>query len=267
MFRLLSFFSFILPLFCSLVQASPNDLSNNVTNKTHIQISQNSSFSEITHLPNINSNEGWDLALEKNGIQIFTRKWPGSDFVAVKTVQVIQSSLTSIVANLLDINNFPEWVKDMKEARLLVDFNHQSQRAIYMHMDMPWPLQDRDIVVQQTLSQDPESFTVTINEEKRTDLFPEIPGIVRVPSVNSQFVLTPLAEGGVRMIWQGHNEPGGIIPPFLVNWLIDHVFYDSSLNMRTRFEAEEFQISEQPLSLTPSNHVSSKVLQVINPTW
>jgi hypothetical protein len=43
------------------------------------------------------------------------------------------------------------------------------------------------------------------------------------------------------MIWQGHNEPGGFIPSFLVNWMIENIFYDSSLNMRKRFESLDYQ--------------------------
>lgn len=193
-------------------------------------------------LPDVNSNDGWELQLDKNGITIYTRDWPGSSFVAVKTVQVIQSSLTNIVGNFLDISSFPEWVKDMKEGKLIEDFNANNQRTIYMHMGLPWPLKDRDVVIQQTLKQNPSNYEVRLLEEKRSDLIPENEGILRIPRVNSEFVLTPLKEGGVRMVWQGHNEPGGFIPSFIVNWMIENIFYDSSLNMRTRFESPEFQV-------------------------
>jgi hypothetical protein len=192
-------------------------------------------------LPNVNSTEGWELKLNKDDIQIYTRDWPDSSFVAVKTVQIIQSSLNNIVASFLDISAFPEWVKDMKEGKLIEDFNEKDQRTIYMHMGLPWPLKDRDLVIQQTLEQNPISYEVRLIEEKRSGLVPEKYGIIRIPSVNSEFVLTPLKEGGVRMIWQGHNEPGGFIPSFLVNWMIENIFYDSSLNMRKRFESLDYQ--------------------------
>ena len=201
-----------------------------------------SPLSEAEDLPPAGNHEGWDLQLDKNGVQIYTQDWPGSSFVAVKTVQIIQSSLSNIMGNFLDISAFPEWVKDMEHAELLEDFNEHKQRTIYMHMGLPWPLKDRDVIIQQTLAQDPVSYEVTLAEQKRVGLLAEKNGVIRIPSVNSEFVLTPLSEGGVRMIWQGHNEPGGFIPSFLVNWMIENIFYDSSLSMRERFESPQHHL-------------------------
>lgn len=190
-------------------------------------------------LPPVESNEGWELELDKNGIQIYTRDWPGSSFVAVKTVQTIRSSMSNIIANFLDIESFPEWVRDMKHGELVEDFDDNMTRSIYMHMGLPWPLQDRDVVVKQILSQHPQTLEVRLKESKQDGLIDEKDGVLRIPRVNSEFVLSPGPEG-VVMTWQGHNEPGGFIPSFFVNWMIENIFYDSSLNMRERFEAPEF---------------------------
>lgn len=190
-------------------------------------------------LPPVENHEGWTLELDKDGIQIYTRDWPGSSFVAVKTVQTIKSSLSNIMANFLDVESFPEWVKDMKHGELIEDFNENMERSVYMHMGLPWPLKDRDIVIRQTLSQNPETLQIRMRESKHEGIIDEKEGILRIPRVNSEFVLTPIPEG-VIMTWQGHNEPGGFIPSFFVNWMIENIFYDSSLNMRHRFEAPEY---------------------------
>ena len=190
-------------------------------------------------LPPVESHEGWTLELDKDGIQIFTRDWPGSDFVAVKTVQTIKSSLSNILANILHIESYPEWVKDMQHGELIEDFNADMTRSIYMHMGLPWPLNDRDTAVSQTLSQNPDTLQIRMKESKHQGLIEEKEGIIRIPRVNSEFVLTPVPEG-VIMVWQGHNEPGGLIPSFFVNWMIENIFYDSAMNMRERFEAPEF---------------------------
>lgn len=207
-----------------LVLLSSNALANNDTKA----------------LPDVESNEGWELQLDKDDIQIYTRDWPGSDFVAVKTVQLIQSSLSNIVANYLDVASYPEWVRDLRTGKLIRDFNDQGERIAYMRMDMPWPLQDRDTVIGQSVSQDPETLVVRVKEWNESRVLPTVDGVVRVPKVQSEFVLLPAENGAVKMVWQGHNEPGGIIPSFLVNWLIDNVFYESCLNMRERFESPEY---------------------------
>jgi hypothetical protein len=216
---------------------SDNDVShNNVSTKN---ISTNN-LSEQTPLPPVESNEGWTLELDKNGIQIYTRDWPGSDFVAVKTVQTIKSSLSNIIANFLDVESFPEWVRDMKHGELVEDFDENMERSIYMHMGLPWPMKDRDIVIRQAISQDPKTLQIRMTESKHEGIIEEKEGLLRIPRVNSEFVLTPTQEG-VIMTWQGHNEPGGFIPSFFVNWMIENIFYDSSLNMKNRFEAPEYR--------------------------
>lgn len=191
-------------------------------------------------LPPYHENAGWELMLDRGGIQIYTRDWPGSSFVAIKAVQSIQATLSNIVANYADINSFPEWVKDMDDAYPLSSFDDAHSRRIYMKMNLPWPLGDRDIVSGQSFEQDADSKVVRIREWNEADAIPEKKGIVRMPRLNNEFVLIPETETVTRMIWQGHTEPGGYIPAFLVNWLIEDVFYASVINMKTRFESPEY---------------------------
>ena len=191
-------------------------------------------------LPPYQDNTGWDLMLDKEGVQIYTRDWPGSSFVAIKAEQIIHSSLSNIVANYADINSFPEWVKDMDDAYSLSAFDDTRSRKVYMKMNLPWPLGDRDIFSGQSFEQDAETKVVRIREWNEADAIAEFQGIVRMPRLNNEFVLLPDGKDRTRMIWQGHTEPGGYIPAFLVNWLIEDVFYASVINMKERFESPEY---------------------------
>lgn len=189
-----------------------------------------------TTLPNPTSNEGWSLQIDKHAMQIYTRDWPGSHFVAIKAVQTIDAPLAQIVAHYSHVAAFPEWVKDMAEAREITPFDDQQKRLVYMRMDMPWPLQDRDIVAGQHFTQDPENKIVRIREWHEGDALPRVEDVVRVPKTNMELLLIPLNADQTQFIFQGHNEPGGHIPAFLVNWMVEDIFYSSMLNMRQRFE-------------------------------
>jgi hypothetical protein len=109
-----------------------------------------------------------------------------------------------------------------------------------MKMNLPWPLGDRDIVSGQSYEQDDPTLVVRVREWNEADAIPENKGIIRMPRLNNEFVLLPEGENLTRMIWQGHTEPGGYIPAFLVNWLIEDVFYASVMNMKVRFELPEY---------------------------
>lgn len=193
-----------------------------------------------TDLPPALDDSGWDLMLEKNGIKVFTRDWPGSDFIAFKAEQVVQSKLSNIVANFSDIKTFPEWVKDMVDAYEIEPFDDKRSRKIYMRMGLPWPLADRDIVAGQQLTQETDSKVVRIKEWFEGDALPKNEGVIRTPKVNNELVLIPEGNEKTRIVWQGHTEPGGFIPAFIVNFLLEDVFYESVLNMRHRFESPEF---------------------------
>ncbi|MDX1451121.1 MAG: START domain-containing protein [Oleiphilaceae bacterium] len=188
-------------------------------------------------LPDPLSNTGWRLQLQRDDIEIYTRPWPGSNFVAIKAEQVIAAPLSRIVAHYANIAAFPEWVKDMSEARAITSMDQNRERLVYMRMDMPWPLQDRDIVAGQRYEQDPESKVVSVKEWHEAGVLPKIDDVVRVPRTNMELILIPESANRTRFIFQGHNEPGGIIPSFLVNWMIEDIFYTSMLNMRQRFES------------------------------
>jgi hypothetical protein len=178
--------------------------------------------------------------INKSDVQVYTRSGPGSDFVAIKGMQTINSSLSNILANFVDVAAFPEWVKDAKEGFVITPFDQNHSRKVYLRMSLPWPLADRDIVSGQQVTQDINTKIIKIREWYEGDTLPINEGVIRIPRLNTEFLLIPKGKNITELIWQGHNDPGGYIPPFLVNWLIEDVFFESMLSMKNRFEAPEY---------------------------
>jgi len=191
-------------------------------------------------LPDAFDDSSWELMINKNDVQIYTRSWLGSDFVAIKGVQIINASLSNILANFLDIAAFPEWVKDAKEGFVITPFDDKHSRKIYLRMSLPWPLEDRDIVSGQQVTQNLNTKIIKIKEWYEGNALPKNEGVIRIPRLNTEFLLIPKEKNITKLIWQGHNDPGGFIPPFLVNWLIEDVFFKSMNTMKKRFEAPEY---------------------------
>ncbi|MFT7186406.1 MAG: hypothetical protein ACI84K_001804 [Pseudohongiellaceae bacterium] len=194
----------------------------------------------LTILPDAFDDSSWALMINKDGVQVYTRSWPGSNFVAIKGVQTINSSLSNILANFIDIAAFPEWVKDAKEGFVITPFDQTRTRKVYLRMHLPWPLADRDIVSGQRVTQDLTTKIIQIKEWYEGDVLPKNEGVIRIPRLNTEFLLIPKEKNITKLIWQGHNDPGGFIPPFLVNWLIEEVFFTSMLTMKKRFESPKY---------------------------
>lgn len=52
----------------------------------------------------------WTLKTDEDGIQLYTKSVPGSSYKSLKTVCTLQTSLTSVAAVLLDVQQTKEWV-------------------------------------------------------------------------------------------------------------------------------------------------------------
>lgn len=109
-----------------------------------------------------------------------------------------------------------------------------------MRMGLPWPLQDREMISNQEQTQDALTKIVKIREWYDGDTIPPTDGVIRIQRSNTEFVLIPEDKNLTKMVWQGHNEPGGLIPSFLVNWIVEDVLHTSMMTMKNRFEAPEF---------------------------
>ena len=205
-----------------------------------VAIAQENDASEyLTDLPDALDHSSWELMINRDNVQVYTRAWPGSDFVAIKGIQTINASLSNILANFIDIESFPQWVKDAEKGFVITPFNRSHSRIVYLRMNLPWPLQDREIVSGQKVTQDQATKIVRIIEWYEGNALPINQDIIRIPRLNTEFLLIPIKKNVTQLIWQGHNDPGGYIPPFLVNWLIEDVFFSSMTAMKNRFEAPE----------------------------
>jgi START domain-containing protein len=187
-------------------------------------------------LPDPLDPEGWIVASEEGDVTISMRSWPDSDFYAIKIDQTFDTNLSNVVGHLLDDSRYQNWIPDLKSARIIRQLDEQKSRSVYMHLEMPWPLDDRDSIIGQRITQNPETLVVTIKEWNEGASLPEKHDVVRSPRINSEYVLIPLSPNKVRSIWQGHQEPGGSVPSFLVNWMIDNIYEESAANMQVQFE-------------------------------
>lgn len=181
----------------------------------------------------------WTQIVNNEDIQVYTMEWPESDFVAIRTEVVVKTTLSKIVANVLDFDSYTSWMKKCKTAQLLK--KTPDGFIYYLASDSPWPINDRDFVVYLQFSQDPETRIVTMSKRNHDNFFAENNDHIRVPKLQSVATFIPLDNGHVRMIFQGHSEPGGWLPSWVMNWVTEYVFFNSAKTVRNRLQSPDFQ--------------------------
>lgn len=180
----------------------------------------------------LNNLYAWEKVKEDpdTGIAVYTRVVDGSNFKEYRAVMKIKATLSSLVALVDDISACHHWIHTCKAGRIL---KRISAKASYQYTinEAPWPVSDRDAVVYNTISQDPENKSITVNILGVADYIPPRKDLVRVKKIKGYWRFTPLADNSVEVVYQVHNDPGGNLPSWLVNSVVVSQPYHTLLNM------------------------------------
>lgn len=164
----------------------------------------------------------WEGGKESDGIRVWTREVPGSPVRAFKASMVVKTTLSGLVNLIQDTESAKRWVYSTERIQMVKQDVEKGSFVVRAQMNFPWPLTDRDVYVAGQVVQDERSLAVTINSRGvYGPEYPEDPDYVRMPSMDGTWLFRPLGNGMVEVTMIGHSDPGGHIPPGIVNMLLD----------------------------------------------
>lgn len=179
----------------------------------------------------IKAENTWQLSKQKEGIQIYVRDNPNSSLKVFKgIVTVPETTLSSLVAVLDDINIMPQLLHNCKSARVLQKKGKFST-TLYIVSNMPWPVKNRDSVVHSIMTQDKNSKKILIKMESEPKFVPLKKGRVRVQAMSGYWEFMPVMvagknSGAVKVTYELSIDPSGNLPKWLVNAIaVDFPFY------------------------------------------
>lgn len=156
----------------------------------------------------------WTLEKEEQGVQLFTRSIEGSPFLAVKAVARINAPMIKVLAALGNGEGCTEWRKLCKSSEVIKKVSEQ-ERYVYMVLDLPWPVSDRDLVMRSHSQLDPVTKTVTVQLAAASASHP-MQDYVRAES-NGEYMVKTLGENLVELTWTMHTDLGGSLSPGMIN--------------------------------------------------
>lgn len=177
------------------------------------------------------SQSGWILKQDRDGIKVYTKDLENSSFKAVKTVCIIDASLTKLTAVLLDINSSKDWVYATKSCTVIKQTS-PSELFYYSEVTIPWPVNNRDFIVRLKVSQDAKTKVVTVEGENKPTLLPEKKNIVRIQQCYSKWIIVPQTNGQVKIEYVLQVDPGGMVPAWLINLFATKGPFESFKNLR-----------------------------------
>lgn len=171
------------------------------------------------------------LSLDKNNIKVWTFKDANSSVLSYKAETTFDAPIEKAVALVLDVNNTPKWVPNVAKAEVLSRDDKKGDFTIYMVLDFPFPLKDRDMVVKGSMSKDANGMIIikntAIQQGKALN-----PNYIRLKEYTGDWTFQKLGANKVKVTTSGHANPAGSIPSSVVNLLVEQQPYQMLQKMK-----------------------------------
>lgn len=170
--------------------------------------------------------DAWELREEDGNIRVYTMDRDGSSFQAFKAEALLDAPINAVVAVMDNPTSCIEWLLNCTES-YAVGKSSFHDRYVYSVNSMPWPVTDRDYVLNIHTKGNKATGEVVVNMSAAPDMQANRSNRVRVEQSDTRYRFIP--EGDTtRMIWLQHTDPNGTLPGWLVNSLLIDIPLEST---------------------------------------
>ena len=163
----------------------------------------------------------WKLVDNEDGCQIYTSAVVGKEYIASKTTCVIPARMETIAALIRDIANYPEWMEDCKETKILKVVDDENDVSIFWLRQHITLFTDRDIVIKSKTIMNLEKGRYLIYGDLTNEMsYDSGKGYVRMPSFNSVWTLEWVNREHTRVTLMVDPDLGEGLPKFIANRFI-----------------------------------------------
>lgn len=170
--------------------------------------------------------QAWDFIKEKEGIKIYTRMEKNSSLKSFKGVVEIRTDMDKVCNLLGNVKNVDWWDKNLREIRVLL-YEKDKHIQYYLVYGAPWPVTDRDLCVDATITTDPVTGIRTVYSVPLPDVIPENPNYVRIKNYWQKWIVQDMKNGIIHITLEGYVDPAGSVP----NWIYNMVITDTPLKI------------------------------------
>jgi hypothetical protein len=161
--------------------------------------------------------EKWQLIKNEDGIKVYTRRLDNEKFKEVRADFELNASEDQLIALLQNISHHKEWSYGTKKAYLISKTNRDTL-IYYSEVSLPWPLSNRDLVIELSFKKDTLNKTLFIQAKSIPGILPEKPNLVRVPFSLALWNVRVMPNKLLKIQYTFSTNPGGTLPAWLVNF-------------------------------------------------
>jgi hypothetical protein len=160
---------------------------------------------------------GWEQVMTQEGVAVERKTVPGSPLFAFRGEGVFDLPIGKLVTVLKTAEIAAEWVDLMLEHRV-VRAVEPDKNLIYESYGLPWPIDDRDYVMYETMGYDAAQKVFTIDYKSVEDAaLPPKKGFVRAVAFQTYWRLEKISDTQTKIEVEVHTDPKGALPAWLIN--------------------------------------------------
>ncbi|MEY2986606.1 MAG: hypothetical protein RJB13_127 [Pseudomonadota bacterium] len=183
------------------------------------------------HPAHSNTTVPWKVALEDEGITVYKRNRVASPYEEVRAEALLEGTVSQFTPFFSDPVNYKKWVYGALETQLLesaqpFDFVF---RGVFQ---IPWPFENRELISRVVLSEQNNPAMITATLSHAITSYKKSQDLVRVEHFESLWSVVQESERRVRFSINMYVEPGGQLPPFIVNLVLSRIQLWSIKNLR-----------------------------------
>lgn len=170
----------------------------------------------LVFISRLNAQTKWELTKDKNNIKVYTGKEGASKFKSIKVEAVVTGTVQKLTAILRDVNNNKNWVYNTKHSSL-VKKNSINDIVYYEETELPWPVDNRDVVIRLRLENDSINKALKVVATAEKGAVAEKKGVVRVTHLSAIWNVRALPNNQIAISYILSIDPRGSIPAGVIN--------------------------------------------------
>ncbi|MDH0032703.1 MULTISPECIES: START domain-containing protein [Acinetobacter] len=185
----------------------------------------------ITSLTATAATDTAKLSLNRNNIKVWTYQTENNPIIQYRAETTFDVPLERAVAVVLDVERTPQWVPYVGKAQVLSRDEKKGEFILYMVLDFPFPLKDRDLVIKGKMSKNADG-SISIKNNVIQNNYPEQPDVVRLTKYTGDWTFQRVGNNKVKVTTTGYADPAGSIPLSFVNMFVQQQPYQMLMKMK-----------------------------------
>jgi hypothetical protein len=162
------------------------------------------------------SKQNWEQIDVDDGIRVWKNEVPGQELPGFRGEVTIDAPIQKVLNAIKDWKQHTKWMHRCAES-IEVQHIDDNRSLMYNRTDSPWPVSDRDVLLDTIIDESPDGNTITLKFKNSTsNLKPVKEDVVRMPRLVGYYKLVKVGEGKTKVTYQVEANPGGSLPTWLV---------------------------------------------------